>query len=131
MWFRNSQATIRQGIIVLFPALPDHGGGEQVDAPLDHADVVRLGERGELDVGAEQLEGPPVVDEGTLLRVAEHWRKRNRLLGIDNSRFCQEFHMNRGLPLTHKDLLAQEHVAVEFSVLPLAKLQHRHKHVSS
>ena len=58
-----------------------------MDAPLDHADVVRLGERGELDVGAEQLEGPAVVDEGTLLRVVEHWRKRNRLLGIDNSRF--------------------------------------------
>ena len=87
MRFKNSQATRCQGIIALFPAFPDHGGGEEVDAPLDHADVVGLGERGELDVGAEQLEGPPVVDEGPLLRVVEHWRKRNRLLGIDNSRF--------------------------------------------
>ena len=56
-----------------------------MDAPLDHADVVGLGERGELDVGAEQLEGPPVVDEGTLLRVVEHCGERSRFLILEKS----------------------------------------------
>ena len=105
MWCRNSQATLRQGIIALFPALPDHGGGEEVDAPLDNADVVGLGERGELDVGAEQLEGPTVVDEGTLLRVVEHCGKETTCLAPTTQDFDKNFIWNRGLFLPIKIFL--------------------------
>ena len=112
-----------------------------MDAPLDHADVVGLGERGELDVGAEQLEGAPVVDEGSLLRVVEHCGKKIEVRSIFSSMNLEqmftwretyssyeswhEFHLFDESPLlTHEDLLAQKHVAVEFSVLPICKFQH-------
>ena len=52
-----------------------------MDAAADHADVVRLGELGELDVGLDQLEGPPVVDGRPLLRVVEDCGKMRQGTG--------------------------------------------------
>ena len=59
----------------ILPAFCDHGGREEVDAAADHADVVGLGELGELHLGLDQLEAAPVVNEGPLLRVVEHCEK--------------------------------------------------------